>query len=292
MRLAKKRPVLTLTGSKGNIRVREITSGKYEAYSATKFLEPHRRDFYSFFLVRQGFIKYSIDFKLYACHAGEVFFMTPPQIYLIDSAEDFGGISINCQPESLSKEVLNLPIIRDGVQQNLVRPDMASLNDLVWLAEKMLNLANDPDPFSAPLLRSLFSCFLICLNKSWLKENYSAKSDSFKIGIIDQFRVLINDHWKEIFLVKDYARRLHVSPGHLNSLAKENTGQKAIELIQGKKLIEAKRLLLYSDLSAKEIAYETGFDDSAYFNRFFKKWNGNTPQQFRLEIREKYKDPV
>lgn len=290
MRLPKKRPILTLSGSKGNIRVKEIISGKYEAYSASKFLEPHRRDFYSFFLVKQGFIKYSIDFKLYTCQAGEIFFMAPPQIYLIDSAEDFGGISINCQPESLSKEELNLPIIRAGFLQNLIRPDMESLKDLVWLAEKMLNLFNDPDPFSPLLLRSLFSSFLICLSKSWLKENRSAKMDCAKTAIIDQFRALINDHWKEVHQVKDYAKHLHVSAGHLNSLVKENTGQKAIALIQEKKLIEAKRLLVHSDLSAKEIAYECGFEDPAYFNRFFKKWNSSTPQQFRLEIREKYKD--
>ena len=165
---------------------------------------------------------------------------------------------------------------------------METLGDISGLAEKMLLLYRDKDPLSEKLLRSLFSSFLIYLSRAYIHQHRNASGNPQENLTVVRFRLLINKHWKSFSHLSDYAKVLCISAGHLNAVVRENTGRKATEWIQEKKLMEAKRLLLHSEGSIKEIAFETGFEDPAYFNRFFKKWNGSTPLRFRDQIRKKY----
>lgn len=78
-----------------------------------------------------------------------------------------------------------------------------------------------------------------------------------------------------------YADKLHVHPNHLNAVAKRITGSTASQLIQRQVITQAKSLLLQTDLPAKEIAFRLQFSEPTHFNAFFKKFTGQTPQQFR-----------
>ena len=66
---------------------------------------------------------------------------------------------------------------------------------------------------------------------------------------------------------------------------KEKTGKSAKDYIQDKLVIEAKRLLLFSEMSSKELAYEIGFEEPSHFNTFFKKHSGHSPIAFRKSVR-------
>jgi AraC family transcriptional activator of pobA len=78
---------------------------------------------------------------------------------------------------------------------------------------------------------------------------------------------------------------LHVSPAYLNECVKTTTGHSVSYWIQQQIILEAKRLLGYSDLSIKEIASGLGYDDYAYFTRLFTKAGGCTPARFRKKYR-------
>ncbi|MBS1601630.1 MAG: AraC family transcriptional regulator, partial [Bacteroidetes bacterium] len=77
------------------------------------------------------------------------------------------------------------------------------------------------------------------------------------------------------------AELLFITPNHLNALCQELVGRPAGEVIRDRVLLEAKRLLTNAGMTATEIAYELNFQDNSYFNRFFKKYEGVTPDEFR-----------
>ena len=81
---------------------------------------------------------------------------------------------------------------------------------------------------------------------------------------------------------------LQITAGHLSDVIKRQSGKTAIEHIHERIVMEAKRQLLHAGLSVKEIAYALGFDDAAYFNRFFKRITSVTPVVYRRTIREMY----
>ena len=85
-----------------------------------------------------------------------------------------------------------------------------------------------------------------------------------------------------------YAELLNMSPSCLNEVAKRTTGITAGELIRNRVIDETKKLLYSSGMSGKEIAFDLGFDDPAYFSRFFRKYTGTTLKEFREHSRKKY----
>ena len=86
-------------------------------------------------------------------------------------------------------------------------------------------------------------------------------------------------------MVSDYASELAVTADYLNKTVKNSTGKSAKEHIQSKLIVEAKRTLLFTNISNKELSYQLGFEESAHFNNFFKKTTGITPSDFRATAR-------
>ena len=99
--------------------------------------------------------------------------------------------------------------------------------------------------------------------------------------LVREFETLVDKHYATKHHPKDYAPLLNITPNHLNEVCKNTIGKTAGELIRERILLEAKRLLLFSNQSIAEVAYSLQFEDNAYFSRFFKKYTAQTPDSFR-----------
>ncbi|HEV2563688.1 MAG TPA: helix-turn-helix domain-containing protein [Microvirga sp.] len=96
-----------------------------------------------------------------------------------------------------------------------------------------------------------------------------------------RFRELVDRDFRSNQPIEAYARRLGVTPPHLNRICREHLGDTALGVIHQRVILEAKRYLTFTSLSAKEIALALAFDDPAYFTRFFKQRTGFPPLAFR-----------
>jgi AraC-like DNA-binding protein len=101
-----------------------------------------------------------------------------------------------------------------------------------------------------------------------------------------QFKTLVDVHLKTIKSPALYAFMLNISPAYLNEAVKKTTGFPAGYWIQSAAMLEAKRLLFYTGKSIKEIAFELGYDDYAYFTRLFTRLSGMPPTLFRANYRK------
>jgi len=99
--------------------------------------------------------------------------------------------------------------------------------------------------------------------------------------LVQKFRQLVQNHFKEERLLIYYAAQLNVTPNYLNILCRKHLGQSATGIIHQRLLLEAKRLLLGSDLRVKEITYELGFPDMAAFSNFIRAKTGLSPREIR-----------
>ena len=152
----------------------------------------------------------------------------------------------------------------------------------------MFNQFSNKLSYSQLMLESYLSGFLILMSRAYSRNTDYPSNHESSDTVIVKFKSHLTKSWNKSLTVSDYAELMNVSAGHLNFLIKKFTGKKTIDWILEKKLVEAKRLLLHTEKSVKEIAFELGFDDPGYFSRFFKKYSHITPLAFRMEIREKY----
>ena len=96
-----------------------------------------------------------------------------------------------------------------------------------------------------------------------------------------RFRDLVDSNFRSHEPIESYAGRLSLTPAHLNRVCREHLGDSALGIVHQRIILEAKRYLTFTTLSAKEIALALGFDDPAYFARFFKQRTGVPPLVFR-----------
>lgn len=103
------------------------------------------------------------------------------------------------------------------------------------------------------------------------------------LSIVTRFRGLIEQHIASPWSVNDYCRALGVRPAELGAACKEAIGRTPGSLIQEHRLLRAMRELRHTAASAAEIAYRVGFNDPAYFSRFFRRHTGRSPVEFRRD---------
>lgn len=150
------------------------------------------------------------------------------------------------------------------------------------LHQVFLDELETTDTIQAEMLRMLMARFIIKttrLLKSNTKNEASSKSPN---DLLRHYNLLVEMHYKEAHSVSFYADKLHKSPKTLsNTFAKYD--RSPLQIIHERLVLETKRQLLYTDRSAKEIAYDIGFDDASHLSRLFKKQTGLTPSAFKKQ---------
>lgn len=137
------------------------------------------------------------------------------------------------------------------------------------------------DELQQEMLQSMLKRFMIMSTRIFKTQNQYNNIAANKIGILREYNFLVEQHFKTKHTVTEYATLLNKSPKTLSNLFAKISSKTPLQYIQDRKILEAKRLLLYTDKSIKEIAYEIGFEDSQIFGRFFKNSLGISPTEFK-----------
>ena len=258
----------------------------------TELFLPHRKDYYFFFLVKNGKNRHWIDFVNYEVRPGHLYFTLPHQVHLKEQSSPVDGTLLAFTEEFLftdeQKAWKKLPILQnpdDRHELKLAETDITFLNNL--FAQMLSEYAQAQD-WHKGMLQSYIKIFLVYTSRLYTRQFNVNPSPSDSQSLVRRMKDLVGQQYNVLHQVSDYAQLLNVTPGHLNDIIREQTGRTATTLIQERIVLEAKRALVHADLSVKEIGYALGFDDPAYFNRFFKRLTGETPLNFRTTIREKY----
>jgi len=160
------------------------------------------------------------------------------------------------------------------LKQDELSPFLKHLEDI---KKELRNLTFDSEHF----LRAILYFLLININRSY-SQQFKIKEQFFENNLTLRFRKLLEKEIRKHSDVSFYAQNLQVSKSHLNKTLKENLGMSTSKLIRGRLIAEAKRELLYSQLSISEIAYQLNFSEPSNFNRLFKEIVGMPPKAFRL----------
>ena len=133
------------------------------------------------------------------------------------------------------------------------------------------------------LLTSLLLMLVRSLPDDDKDENEASGSE---VRLADRFRDLIDQHFRDNLQLQNYASMMGVSLVQLRAACAAATGQSPAKLIHARVITEAKRNLIFGDMTMEQLAFSLGFSDAAYFTRFFRKEVGQTPSQFRIAARQ------
>ena len=159
-----------------------------------------------------------------------------------------------------------------------------SMEDVVGLLDREFTVS---DNLQEEMLRILLKRFIIQSTRIARQRLNITQEKEYSFEIIRQYYNLVDEHFRTKKQVQDYADLLHKSPKTLSNIFSSCKLPSPLRVIHERVEAEAKRLLLYSNKSAKEIADILGFEDQSSFSRFFKNMTGESPVQYRNSVEGK-----
>ncbi len=247
---------------------------------------PHKHTFYHLVLFTKGAGKHSIDFKTFDVTPYQIYFMIPGQVHSWNFEGDVDGYVIHFtlpffQSFLLKNEYLEqFPFFSGLTDDAVIQIEPSLQQEIISLFENIITESEKPERMGIDMIRTLLLQIFILLNRT-STDNKEKQLPAYNYTLLKTFQKLIEKNFATLKLPKDYAELLYITPNHLNAICNDLLGISAGEVIRNRILLEAKRLLINLDLSVAEIGYRLNFSDNSYFTKFFKKYIGSTPEEFR-----------
>jgi len=240
----------------------------------------HFHDFEELIIVTEGSLEHYIDFQVEIMQAPSVTYVSMGKMHRIVEHDDLRGWVINYQNEFIPDSKLNFysnffTSTSIPLSPNVCLNRFTSLCEIIHTEYEQQN----PDFLT---IRHLTSG-LISMIEAERKRNIPVESilKASQIATFNNFLKILEENFRRDEGVTFYADKMNMSERNLNIICKNNFQKSVSEIIETRKLIEAKNQLIHSDKSVSEIGYDLGYNEKSYFTRVFHNKTSVTPTQFR-----------
>jgi AraC-like DNA-binding protein len=233
--------------------------------------------------------KVKVDFDIYHTDGPALFFISPNQVLNIEKVCAESGHFVFYNRDFYCIQLHDEEVACDGLLfNNINNMPMTTVpaHEAAFIDYLFLQIENEfgvKDASQEEMLRTYLKQLLIKSTRLWKQQHLDGiladqhnDPDTFR-----RFTQLVETHFKEKHTVADYADLLLIAPKTLTHRFKRMNLPQPNEVIKNRIILEAKRLLVHTSMTAKEIAYELGYDDPAYFSRLFLIKTGESPSGFK-----------
>jgi len=244
--------------------------------------QPHRLGFFAILLISEGRAQHQVDFETYDLSAGDYLFISKGQIHAFDPEGQYGGHLLIFTEKFLQTHITQASISRISRLYNYfcLSPHHHYPEESHTFVQSIETLSQKHDgPFLEHMLGAALTIFLLKMES--VQETPTPKQYDRNYELFLGFRELVEKQYTQTRDAAHYATELNVSYKLLNTATKAIINQTAKSFIDNYVILEAKRFLVSSSMTAKEIAYTCGFDEPSNFQKYFRKHTGLTPLAFR-----------
>lgn len=238
--------------------------------------------------MRCGSAEHTVDLQKVALSSGQLLFVLPHQVHTppaFSKGNDFFKLTFdeNCLSELPSA----FPFLLDPLNMrtiNFDQPAQARVGSLFAMLHELLLTNNNKE--RTPLVLAHLNTLLTEFNAAYLMRAESAELSTLGSSKFSAFKQLVESDLSVRRSVRDFAAELALGSNQLYRIVKKHAGISPNEYIKSRTMLEAKRLLRYSDLSVKELAFQLGFTDPDHFSRLFKKSTGRSVSAYLAHVQE------
>jgi AraC family transcriptional activator of pobA len=260
------------------IAVRKISFDGIQLFEQTE--HSHRHNYHFFLLLEKGNLDLEIDFERYSLKKNSIVYIHPDQVHKIIKRKQSDFYMLAIDNESLHSEYLKM------LEQIVpARPLVLGADSFLLLVRSVV-LVQDflkckQESLYRLLLQESTNTAVTFILSQYMQSRGKAESSSRFEVVTKAFKAALEQHFLSSKRPSDYAQLLNISTPYLNECVRKVTGFPVSHHIQQRLILEAKRLLVHTQLSVKEIASTLGYEDYAYFSRLFAQKTGTTALTFR-----------
>jgi AraC-like DNA-binding protein len=250
-----------------------------------------RLDRFDLVWLKEGKGIHTIDMQDHPYEGSVLFVLSPGQIHRITHEGTARGVSLRFSSSAFHSErdfedfVLDTCMFDTETSCPAIRIDDTTSCIVDDILVRMSEEAAIDEPDSIIVTSSYLKILITTVNRLKRKKalDQITLTDPTYV-LFRKFKIAVERNYSNNHSVQEYARLLNSATKSLNSASRKYGGMSASALIQNRILLEAKRALTYEARTVKEIGYELGFDDPAYFTRFFSRKIGVPPSEFRHSV--------
>lgn len=249
----------------------------------THWDQAHRDDNYLLLFQQSGSSALIVDFQKIAISGCAIYCILPGQVHYGVSMLNTTAWVLALDPACIKEE--HRTVLADFAIRNKPVPLTPSKGELFSQSISLLGRLDD-QPEEQTLISMLEVCICLFVAACQNDNSQLAPSALRPHLITRQFRGLLRLSFRDMKRPSEYAAALNISPSYLNEVVKDSTGHPVSYWIHQEVILEAKRMLFYTNSNVKEISYLLGYTDPPYFIRLFSKVAGMSPLQFRSNYRK------
>jgi AraC family transcriptional activator of pobA len=247
-----------------------------------KLLQPRRLTSYFIVLIESGSVTYNLDLQDITLTEGHLLFAMPNQVFTPPAkTADLKYFKVLFDENTLALLPQQFPFLVNPLNSQAIIFDKGTRERVKQVFE-ILNqiLYLDKDPADTEIILAYLNTLLAEINSAYFKNKEPINNLNTNLSKFIEFKLVVETHLNEQPSVNAIAEKLALSTNSLYRIVKEYSGVSPKDFFTNRLMIEAQRKLQYSSLSAKELAYELGFNDPDYFSRVFKKCTGKSISEF------------
>lgn len=248
---------------------------------------PSRSLAHSCLIITAGAATMTIGYDTYTARAGELLFVPAGQVFSFGSDDENEGFLLHVHPNFLlGRYVPDAPV--DAFEfltpwgNRIISPPDDIVDAVLVIGKRLLTVYQEQGLTARPLLQSYLLALLGEVAQGYVPVSTTSQPAAYRLT--HAFKVLLTERIRQQHRVTDYASQLSISPNHLNKAVKEATGKSPTRWIDEALVLEAKVLLSQTASPVATIADQLGFNDSSYFSRLFRRYEGISPLDFRRLI--------
>jgi AraC family transcriptional regulator, transcriptional activator of pobA len=266
---------------------------RFESMEEPNVEDIHKHTFYEILWMEKGKSKQTIDYKEYEIAPNSLFFISPNQVHQFEEwrpliggsimfTEDFFLLNQNNKDKLFELTFLDNFYGNPSIQ--LHKKEFSELLQTIHFLENEHKRTN-----SNKLIKQSLLHILMAQVQRIVESNSSVAISKKYIVVFKQFKELLEQHFEENKTASFFADKLSITTHHLNVVCKSITSKTASDVIRARVVLEAKRMLSFSDATINEIAAHLNIFDSSYFAKIFKAETNLSPMIFKNKISEKYR---
>jgi AraC family transcriptional activator of pobA len=249
---------------------------------------PHSHEYEELIIAINGGINHFIDFKTHEIVAPALVFVSKGKIHrlipVIKNNECSAWV-IRFKSEFIPETTFQLYSYYHD-HAHLHMENGACFKRIADICEMMNMEMKFSTPDYAVIKHLLGALFAMMESERRKNEDHVNPVNKTQHITFKNFLNILEDNFRRSLGVDFYAEKLFMTSRNLNIICQQILNQSVSEIIETRKLIEAKNLLINSSLSISEIGFELGYNDKSYFTNVFKRKSGQTPTEFREEMRK------
>lgn len=243
--------------------------------------------------IQQGSVDLLLNYTHFSVQAPCLILVPAQTVHCLTYAPESEGLTVTVSQKPLESVI---KLLAPSVMTLLATPSILSLvqtpDDSAQVQEAFQTLLREwrtPSATQTAMGISLLTSLLLHIARisGRVSEPQTYEVCSRKTAQVNKFLDLVDTRFRQRMTVNHYAQQMGMSPGHLSRLCRQALGMSSLDVINRRVIQEAQRELVYTSKTIKQLAAALGFNDEAYFTRFFHKHVGVSPTQFReLAVRQ------